>query len=374
MDVAEMVDRDGIEQRGGQHQVVTSGDAPWHGFGRRANADAARLMIAMRALSGVSWSPQDMPITYELASGQRVVVPTHKSLVKDIDESYLATVGVDYEALAPDCVDDSFQDIIDADPDGAIRCDCIGAIRNGRTTFATLSLGSAAVLAGDNVDWYLFCSNTYDGTSSLRFGLVDVRVVCQNTHRRALASKNARLFSVRHTKNARVKLASAVDAIGAIRSEMAATRAKYQTLAGASFNGDKLDKLVTKLFPVPRKEDAAKVAEVVKAAAAVDGADLLDSILSATELATATVDDLIDAQMDAQAKAKRLITELYEGKAIGADIPGVAGTAWGAYNAVTEYITHHRGRTDESRFQSAAMGPDTDRALTAVLELIKVAA
>jgi hypothetical protein len=35
----------------------------------------------------------------------------------------------------------------------------------------------------------------------------------------------------------------------------------------------------------------------------------------------------------------------FEGQAIGSDIPGVQGSMWGAYQAVTEYLSHDAGRS-----------------------------
>lgn len=54
----------------------------------------------------------------------------------------------------------------------------------------------------------------------------------------------------------------------------------------------------------------------------------------------------------------------------GADIPGVRGTYWGAYNAVTDYLDHVRGRTDETRLDSSWFGAGRairDRALELAL-------
>jgi hypothetical protein len=52
----------------------------------------------------------------------------------------------------------------------------------------------------------------------------------------------------------------------------------------------------------------------------------------------------------------------------GNDMAGVKGTAWAAYNAVTEYITHERGRSDDNRVNAAWFGAESPRAITSAVD------
>jgi hypothetical protein len=57
---------------------------------------------------------------------------------------------------------------------------------------------------------------------------------------------------------------------------------------------------------------------------------------------------------------------------IGNDIDGVAGSLWAAYNAVTEFTTHHRGHSANSRLNSLWFGDSkkvNERALKAAMDL-----
>lgn len=40
----------------------------------------------------------------------------------------------------------------------------------------------------------------------------------------------------------------------------------------------------------------------------------------------------------------------------GNDLPGVRGTWWAAYNAVSEHLSHHRGRSQDTRVDSLWFG------------------
>jgi hypothetical protein len=57
-----------------------------------------------------------------------------------------------------------------------------------------------------------------------------------------------------------------------------------------------------------------------------------------------------------ESKAYKRIMQLFNGAAIGSDIQGVAGTRWAALNAVTELVDHERGRTANTRMESAWFG------------------
>jgi phage/plasmid-like protein (TIGR03299 family) len=57
-----------------------------------------------------------------------------------------------------------------------------------------------------------------------------------------------------------------------------------------------------------------------------------------------------------ETRGYRRIMELFNGGAIGADIPGVMGTRWAMLNAVTELVDHERGRSNNTRMESAWFG------------------
>ena len=55
-------------------------------------------------------------------------------------------------------------------------------------------------------------------------------------------------------------------------------------------------------------------------------------------------------------KAYVRIMQLFNGAAIGSDLAGVAGTRWAMLNAVTELVDHERGRSNNTRIDSAWFG------------------
>ena len=64
----------------------------------------------------------------------------------------------------------------------------------------------------------------------------------------------------------------------------------------------------------------------------------------------------------------------HEGR--GMELPGVAGTYWAAFNAITEFTTHKRGKSQDARVDSQWFGDSAKfarRALAVGLELAEAA-
>jgi hypothetical protein len=77
--------------------------------------------------------------------------------------------------------------------------------------------------------------------------------------------------------------------------------------------------------------------------------DFLDRLLT-PHIRTNTPEDFIVENT----RTYKKIQELMAGAAVGSDLPGVSGTWWGAVNAVTEYVDHHKpARDTDSRLNGA---------------------
>jgi phage/plasmid-like protein (TIGR03299 family) len=73
-------------------------------------------------------------------------------------------------------------------------------------------------------------------------------------------------------------------------------------------------------------------------------------------------------------KAMQQVTALYSGAGLGSLLSGSRGTAWGALNAMTEYVDHRRrARSQDYRLDSAWFGQGAQlkqKALTHALALL----
>jgi hypothetical protein len=74
------------------------------------------------------------------------------------------------------------------------------------------------------------------------------------------------------------------------------------------------------------------------------------SKIEADAFVTALLEPFHNSRMDLkETRGYKRIMDLFSGQAIGADIPGVAGTRWAMLNAVTELVDHERGRSARIR-------------------------
>ena len=200
---------------------------------------------------------------------------------------------------------------------GEMRYHTAGALRGGTKVWLLGKVNSFHVVPGDKVDQFLLLYNSHDGTGALRIFFTNVRVVCTNTAQAALRAGRGTGVSIRHTKNMmnRVEKAREVLGLSVQAHKEYADFSKY--LVGKQMNKVKIESFVEDLIPV--NEDA--------------------------KFATKAMNQ------------RENIIQLFE-SGVGQDIPGVGGTAWAAYNAVTEYANYFRTTRggQERRFESALFG------------------
>lgn len=189
----------------------------------------------------------------------------------------------------------------------------------------------AEIVAGDTVDRYVLMCHGHDGSLALRAGFNPVRVVCQNTLSLALDSGDG-MVCLRHTSGLPAGLARLRKVISEQIGIFNGTTDAWRLLAARSCSDIDFDAYALRLFALARGEgdDAVRVIEPD----ATVGRRLLEDV-----------------------------RPLFEA-GVGNDRKGVRGTWWAAYNAVTEWLTHHRGSTAgtereqaERRFDSLHLGP-----------------
>ena len=296
------------------HEVETmmyAGEVPWFGSGHYVGDAPVSSKDAIIA-SGLDWEVEKRKIMTE----EGVKIPSHKAVVRVTDDQILGIVGNRYKPFQNQDAFGFMDSLVD---DGSMRYHTAGSLRNGQRVWLLGQVGSTDILPGDQVDQFLFLYNSHDGSSVLRCLFTNIRVVCANTARAALAAGKGSGVSLKHTGDLTSKVAESQRVLG---------------LATTEFE---------------------QYAEFAK-----DLTQLQMNTKRWTDLTEILIPDNLEATFNTRTENARFeLTELFE-EGVGTDIQGVRGTGWGAHCAVVEYANYHKGSDNDAaqarRFESSLMG------------------
>jgi phage/plasmid-like protein (TIGR03299 family) len=294
---------------------------PWHGLG--VVLDSPPTVEEGLRLAGLDWAVTRKRLY--TADGQPA--PAF-AVVRDSDGKVLGAVGEKYRPLQNREAFAWFQPFLEA---GEASLETAGSLAGGSRVWvlARLNRTPLQVAPGDDVVKYLLLSNSHDGSLAVRVGFTPVRVVCNNTLTLAHGSDKSQLLRVKHSSGVVTNLENIRATIDAANATFEATAEQYRRLAVRDINQADLRRYVGRVLDAP-EEPGARLKNIIER-----------------------------------------ITELFEAGA-GNATPYVSGTWWAAYNGVSEWISHERGRNPDSRVNSLWYGDSASlnaRALALALDM-----
>lgn len=249
------------------------------------------------------------------------------------------TVGADFELLQ---MEEAFKPLAgELINSGLVKLDTGAVLHNGASAFLMANIvnkGIADIVRGDTVKANLLIATGFDGRMKNTIKDCRTRVVCANTLGSAVREKDSTFdFKyLKHTKNIRTKLLDVEQTILGHLQAFEKQVEAYRYLASKKISADTAQKYIGQVF-LTIEEFTGKAEISTKKANTVS-----------------QVIDLIDTQK-------------------GLDlVPAIRGTAWQAYNAVSDYVTHSYGRNESSRLHAQYFGESAkinDRALNLALAL-----
>jgi phage/plasmid-like protein (TIGR03299 family) len=208
--------------------------------------------------------------------------------------------------------------------DGGGRWETAGSIKGGRVVFGSIALTDGITLdpdgRADKIDNYLLINTSHDGSIAIQASITPVRVVCANTLNLALSAVSGKkdvkqTFKIRHTQTAEGKIAVAREALGLAHKYID----EFSTIANAMIQTEitkqQFDDIVALAYPAPTKDSKGSQKKH-------------------------------DGKID-----------LLQGIYVGDYNNTISGTAWGAFNALTErldWYRNSRGGNNESILASAS--------------------
>lgn len=303
------------------------GETPWHGLGQKLG-EAPTTAEAIKQ-AGLDWSVKTVP----LFTAEGKPVPS-QATIRETDGSVLGVVGQRYHVLQNEKAFEFFDPFVSS---GLVNLETAGSLSDGKRVWilARIASGSDVGIVGDDaIRKFIMLSNSHDGTTSIRVGFTPVRIVCANTLAMAHNSESSALIRLRHTASAGQNLTNLREVMNLANQSFEATAEQFRTLAR---------------YDISAKDLRAYVKTVLGHAA--------------------TPDDQLSSRATNQIDQVEQLFSIGRGQ----DLPGVRGTVWAAYNAVTEYLTHAATDDADKRYSSLWFGGNAQRNTVALVEALKLA-
>jgi phage/plasmid-like protein (TIGR03299 family) len=284
----------------------------FHRLGTRI-PEGMTVAEAMEHAHMTGWNVRKTPLMARVPGGaangyETVELPVAEKFVVVRDNPFtgkvqpLGVVGRKWTPFQNEASTGLLQGIVDEAEAGLTT---VGVLGDGRKTFVSMKLPSPMEFISpvtghpDITDLYLTVFNTHDGTGAMSVVLSPVRVMCANQQR--MTERHARSrFSLRHTGNASAKLAE-------VRSMLGLTF-KYEDVFAAECQS-MIDREMA-------------------------GEEVFAALCDVFNVAGATT----EAQASRRTETASMVFEVYRQSDTVAPF---RGTAFGAYNAVTEYADHY---------------------------------
>jgi phage/plasmid-like protein (TIGR03299 family) len=319
-------------RKDGKAEMAFVGETPWHGLGQSVTKGASIGVWAKEA--GMDWQAEEADLFFNNSHKPKtssLLTPAagYKMLFRSDSREQLAIVGEDYQVVQPIDVLEFFRDLTEV---GGWHIHTAGVLRGGRKLWAMATNGeSANVGKGDQIKRNLLLATSLDGSMKTIAMETAVRVVCANTLSLALGKNIKGQIATSHRTAFDPNLVKR--ALGVNVDSFTMFMRKAQEMADVIVDPDEARILLRQIFKV---EEQAK-----------QGPKL------------AWLGDLSQVDVEPEAKDPTTISrilELFNGEGKGSGLSTSQGTAWGLLNAVTEYVDHGMGRTDDSRLDAAWFG------------------
>mgnify|MGYP002132466631 CR=1 FL=1 len=284
----------------------------WHGLGNEwLDTDTIEQKIEK---AGMAWSAKRARVRYGDGPAQRVINDQHVLFRSDTKDP-LGIVGAGYNIVQPREAIEFFETLLS---DG-FQMKTAGTLYGGKKFWAAASIGADATIGcpEDTMEGFLTFASSLDGSASTEVFESSICVVCDNTLRMALDAKR---------KSIRITHRSAID-VDKIKLRLGLSAGEFRKMveAARALAKVKMDQLAAQAF--------VKDLLVVNADANPDRID------------------------EGKHAGFNKIMALFGGEGKGSGLKGRAGTAWGAVNAVTEFVDQHaKAANAENRLVNAWWG------------------
>lgn len=314
------------ENADGSHRFAYAGEVPWHRLGVRMDGlqTAEAMLSAAQADFDVVISKvaavDDNGNFIRNPDGTPVIVDDSRATLRvNPDGTFdgLSTVGTRFLPTQNKEVLQRALDVVGT-AGGPALVDTCGVLHGGREFFASIDLGSIIVDpkgVNDKIERYLLVRNGHNGKVPITYANTSVRAVCNNTVMAGIQAA-ASIFTARHTRNQD----SAIEQAGEVLALSKDWAIRFQSNA-------------EKMLRVPVPPGSQNFSKIIDAVFPEKGT---------TDISKKNRDEL-----------QYKIRAIYASRK---NAGGFGQNGWSMYNAIGEYLDHHREAKPEDR-AIASMDP-----------------
>ena len=229
--------------------------------------------------------------------------------------------------------------------------DKAGLLNDGRKIYVSAKLPIETRVGKDKIDNYLVFSNSHDGSSSINIMFTPIRVICTNMLPSALKSADSYL-RFKHTKKAKEKLQRGAEILR-IACEFARNASEFYEALTKVRMGD--EEVMAYLANLQLTEDERTRLLYFDSKNGYKKLILKDY---------RTMD-----KTGISSRKANMIANMFEYYQDGIGQQHIAGTAWGAYNAVTGFYCNVANLEGEKRVDSLLYGGANSNMIKALNEI-----
>jgi phage/plasmid-like protein (TIGR03299 family) len=313
-----------------QDGVFSVREPMWHGLGTVLDGYPSREE-AQPLVHG--WEPVPEPVYRKRFKTERVNLPP-RVVYEEIKDSYLNARSDTDESLG--VVPSTFvtvtngelwdiAEIIEGQDKGSVMYETGGSLKGGRKVWLLLRLRDPIEVAGDprgaTIPYYGL-QNSHDTSGSFRGQATLTRIVCANTSQAADIESQARgtSFEFHHTKNIRVRVEQAQQALAGWRAALAVWQEKSEAMVREHVTDDQKELFIREFIPMPPPHATS------------------DIVVANVEKARIQLRDILG----------------------GVTCERISNSTYGLVQASVEYLNHVRkAQSNESRFKRAYLDRNT---------------
>ena len=283
---------------------------PWHGLGTIVN-EAPTSAEALN-LAGLNWTVDQTPVYTDAG----IEIHGYKANRRSSDGSILGIVSDRYKIVQNTEAFEFTDTIVGETENGVVKYETAGSLCGGKKIWLLAKMPTQKIL-DDDVEPYMFFSNSHDGSGAIKVGLTPIRIVCNNTLNIALANAK-RQWSTKHIGDMQSKLEEAKLCLQLADKYMDNLAIEAERLANTKLYKEQIDEILNEMFPV--EEDASE---------------------------------------RKKNNVKELKNEYYMCY-VQPDIAKFIGTAYGAVNAMSDLVTHSSPKRNTANFNENRWGKIMD--------------